>query len=318
MKKRIISLVAGIAMVSMAAAASTVLAKPSAHSVYVDGRPVQIAAYEIADNNYFKLRDLAALVNGTDKQFSVSWNEQNQFIYVSTDKPYAPVGGELSGGTVTQQAKPSSHNIYIDGRPFYFTAYEIADNNYFKLRDLAAALDISIGWDAATQRVDISTTQGYDKPSREEMLPIDYLGMTMDELGDLWGFPFTYMDYWYSGNAKGVYYDDLRVPMAFYYYDADFAGHAQGPEPIIMVSLGQNAYPQIREIAPGLPVNATYTDLLAKGYQTELHTDSDEMSGENNATAYCCIDLSGVRAFFYWFDYADPYTTPAGIIDLMA
>ena len=224
----------------------------------------------------------------------------------------------MNGSTVTQQAKPSTHNIYIDGRPFHFTAYEIAGNNYFKLRDLAAALDIGIGWDEAAQRVDILTTQGYDKPSREEMLPIDYLGMTMDELGELWGFPFTYMDYWYSGNAKGVYYDDMRVPMAFYYYDADFAGYAQGPEEIIVVSLGQNAYPQIREIAPGLPVNATYADLLDKGYQTELYTNSDEMSGENDATAYCCIELSGVRVFFYWYDYADPYTAPADLIELFA
>lgn len=64
-----------------------------------------------------------------------------------------------------------------------------------------------------------------------------------------------------------------------------------------MASLGQNAYPQIREIAAGLPVNATYADLLAEGYQTELYTDSDETSGENDAMAYCCIELFGVRCF---------------------
>lgn len=67
-----------------------------------------------------------------------------------------------------------------------------------------------------------------------------------------------------------------------------------------MVSLGQNAYLQIHEFVPGLPVNATYADLLAEGYQTELYTDSDETSGENDATAYCCIELFGVRVFFYW------------------
>lgn len=85
-----------------------------------------------------------------------------------------------------------------------------------------------------------------------------------------------------------------------------------------MASLGQNAYPQIREIAAGLPVNATYADLLAEGYQTELYTDFDETSGENDATAYCCIELSGVRVFFYWYDYADPYTAPADLIELFA
>ena len=101
---------------------------------------------------YFKLRDLAALVNQTDKQFSVSWNEQKQYIHINTNRPYALVGGELSGSTVTQQAKPSTHNIYIDGRPFHFTACEIVWNNYFKLCDLAAALDIGSGWDEVAQR----------------------------------------------------------------------------------------------------------------------------------------------------------------------
>lgn len=46
---------------------------------------------------------------------------------------------------------------------------------------MSEALDIGIGWNTSAQRVDISTTQGYDKPSREEMLPIDYLGTTMDD-----------------------------------------------------------------------------------------------------------------------------------------
>ena len=134
---------------------------------------------------YFKLGDLAALVNQTDKQFSVSWNEQKQYIHINTNRPYTLVGGELSGSTVTQQAKPSTHNIYMDGRPFHFTAYEIAWNNYFKLRGLATALDIGIGWDEAAQRVDILTTQGYDKPSREEMLPISRV-MHRDRKRSLW------------------------------------------------------------------------------------------------------------------------------------
>ena len=129
MKKLFIAMLTGMMMLTVAAAASMVLAEPSAHNVYVDGQPVKLSIYEIADNNYFKLRDLAALVNQTDKQFSVSWNEQKQYIHINTNRPYTLVGGELSGSTVTQQAKPSTHNIYIDGRPFHFTAYEIAGNN---------------------------------------------------------------------------------------------------------------------------------------------------------------------------------------------
>lgn len=318
MKKIIAGLLAGLAMTGMAAAASTVPATPSTHHIYVDGRPVNLAVYEIEDNNYFKLRDLAALVNGTDKQFSVDWSEESQCIFLRTDMPYQPVGGELTGTTAAQQAKPGANRVYIDALPTPLSAYEIAGNNYFKLRDLAAALDIGIGWDEAAQRVDISTTQGYIQPDRQDLMPVDYLGMTIAELGDLWGRDITYLDYWYSGNAKGIYYDDQRVPLLFYYDDANFTGHAQGQEPIILVSFSPQSFPQGREITPGLSMHATYVDLRAKGYPNELHTDPDEMNGENSATAYCTILIPDATVYFYWFENADPYTMPADLVELFA
>lgn len=306
------------ALIATAGAASTT-AVPSTNKIFVDGEQANVAAYRINGNNYFKLRDLAAILSGTDVQFEVTWDRTTGSITLTAGKAYTTVGGELGAiPAANQTAEDSTAVVYRDGVQVDYTGYNINDNNFYKLRDIAADFDFNVTWDGANQRVDILTTQGYDKPSRVELLPIDYLGMTMDELGERWGFPFTYLDYWYSGNAKGVYYDDMRVPMAFYYYDADFAGHAQGPEEIIVVSLGQSAYPQIREIAPSLPINATYADLLAKGYQTELVTDSDGISAENNATAYCDIELSGVRVNFYWFDYADPYTAPADLIELFA
>lgn len=317
-RRFLLCILTGMMMLTAAGAVSDTLARPSAHSVYVDGHLVQPAAYEIAGNNYIKLRDLALLVNGTDKQFSVEWSEADKCIFLRTDMPYQPVGGELSSSLSMQQANLSTHRIYIDALPKAFMAYEVAGNNYFKLRDLASALDIGIGWDEALRRVDIFTTRSHDNTGREKMLPIDYLGITMDELGDLWGYPFSYMDDWYSGNAKGVYYHDHRVPMAFYYYDANFAGYAQGPELIVLVSFGQDAYPQIGEIAPGLPINTTYADLCAKGYQAALYTDPDEMGGENSSTAYCSIYKSGVEIYFYWYDDADPYTVPADFIEVYA
>lgn len=320
MKGKALTSIALLACALIATAgAATTTAVPSTNKIFVDGEQANVAAYRINGNNYFKLRDLAAILSGTDVQFEVTWDRATGSITLTAGKAYTTVGGELGAiPAANQTAEDSTAVVYRDGVQVDYTGYNINDNNFYKLRDIAADFDFNVTWDGANQRVDILTTQGYNKPSRVELLPIDYLGMTMDELGERWGFTFTYLDYWYSGNAKGVYYDDLRVPMVFYYYDADFAGHAQGPEKIIMVSLGQSAYPQIREIAPSLPINATYADLLAKGYQTELVTDSDGISAENNATAYCDIELSGVRVNFYWFDYTDPYTAPADLIELFA
>jgi hypothetical protein len=40
----------------------------------VNGQSVAFNAYNIDGNNYFKLRDLAYALNGTEKQFEVGWD----------------------------------------------------------------------------------------------------------------------------------------------------------------------------------------------------------------------------------------------------
>lgn len=51
--------------------------------VYLDGQSVDLTAYTILGNNYFKLRDIGKLFN-----FSVEWDGANQRIMIDTDKPY--------------------------------------------------------------------------------------------------------------------------------------------------------------------------------------------------------------------------------------
>ena len=55
-----------------AAAAPVVIA--SSQSLEVDGKTVECEKYNIDGNNFFKLRDLAQLLNGTDSKFDVGWD----------------------------------------------------------------------------------------------------------------------------------------------------------------------------------------------------------------------------------------------------
>lgn len=161
MNKRTMFMIGAVsaALITSAAAAD---AKPTPHSVYVDGTKVNCAAYEIAGNNYFKLRDIAAMVNGTGKQFEVTWNEAAKRIDLSSNKPYTTVGGEMGAVSAgTKNAKESTASVYKDGSKATYTGYNISDNNFYKLRDVAKAFDIGIEWDAANQRVNILTTTGY-------------------------------------------------------------------------------------------------------------------------------------------------------------
>lgn len=136
---------------------------PASASVTINGAPVAFQAYNINDNNYFKLRDLAAALNGSGKQFEVGWDEVNNAIGLKSKTSYTVVGGELTvpQGNTAAAAALSTARVYLDGSEINLTAYNINDNNYFKLRDIAAALDFSVVWDEGAQTIGINTSIGY-------------------------------------------------------------------------------------------------------------------------------------------------------------
>ena len=151
----------GLASIASAAPVQKT-AIPSRNAIYVNGERVPAASYMIDGNNYFKLRDIASMVNYTDKQFSVSWNARQQCIYLTSGECYRSVGGELSGVTQqTRSATASTSPVYKDGSRAYYTGYLIGGNNYYRLRDLCSDFNIGVLWDADNNRVDILTGIGY-------------------------------------------------------------------------------------------------------------------------------------------------------------
>lgn len=136
----------------------------SAHKVMIDGKPVSLAAYEIGGNNYFKLRDLAQALSGTAAQFEVAWNGAEQRIDLTDGASYTSVGGELAALPAgSRPAALTEASVYLGGKALDLTAYEIGGNNYFKLRDLGAALDFGVQWDSASQTVVIDTDAPYSE-----------------------------------------------------------------------------------------------------------------------------------------------------------
>ncbi len=130
---------------------------PDAHLVFP-------AVYKIEGANYFKLRDLAMLLRDSDRQFSVDYDDSTKAVSITTGKPYAPIGGELSGTAgETGSAALSNNVILIDGEAVSLTVFKIDGANYFKLRDLGEALDFHVGYDDETKTVFISGARGYEK-----------------------------------------------------------------------------------------------------------------------------------------------------------
>lgn len=134
----------------------------------LNGTMVKLGTYNIANNNYVKLRDVAQLLNGTEKQFSVDWNGAYSWITLTRGKPYTSVGGELAPLSVGEQsAVPSYASVTVDGAHASMTAYTIRENNFFRLRDLGIALDFYVGWDSGTGTVIVDTSKGYSGGSSD-------------------------------------------------------------------------------------------------------------------------------------------------------
>ncbi|MEA4895137.1 MAG: MBL fold metallo-hydrolase [Oscillospiraceae bacterium] len=164
--KRLLSILLAFVLLfsfaSIGASAANTATQTSA-SVLVNGQSVSFEAYNIDGSNYFKLRDLAKALSGTEKQFDVGWDGTNNAIALTSGKAYTPVGGELtsSGQASTQSASLSSATVYLDGAKAPLTAYNIKNNNYFKLRDVASAINFGVGWDEKSSTITIDTTVGY-------------------------------------------------------------------------------------------------------------------------------------------------------------
>ena len=142
--------------------AAEAAATPNHSTVLVDGKEVAFDAYTINQNNYFKLRDLAQVLNGSDKEFEVAWDGEANAITMTSGQSYTSVGGEMAAGDgLEKTATLSTSTIYLDKAPVRLAAYTINGNNYFKLRDIGQALNFDVSWNGLANTIVIDTTKDY-------------------------------------------------------------------------------------------------------------------------------------------------------------
>lgn len=159
MKRIFVSLFCIAAMACTATAVDGVIAVPTrdkGQAVYVNDARVYPTSYNIADNNYFKLRDIGTLVG-----FGVEWNGETQTVEISTTRTTPSTEGISDTAASGAVAKISDQRITVDGVQVNMTAYQIDGNNYVKLRDIGKQVDFGVGYDNATASVRIDTDAPY-------------------------------------------------------------------------------------------------------------------------------------------------------------
>jgi thiol-disulfide isomerase/thioredoxin len=88
----------------------------------------------------------------------VSSSDSTKTVYVTTGTAYTAVGGELSANEKGSLAYVSSAwKLSVDKNYVSCSIYNIAGNNYFKLRDLGGAIGFTVGYDKAANCVLITT-----------------------------------------------------------------------------------------------------------------------------------------------------------------
>lgn len=172
----VMSLVLMLSLVPSALAAGSPRVVLSSQNLTVNGEVITgLEIYNIDGNNYFKLRDVAYLLNGTESQFNVTWDAEHNAVLIDLGVPYVAVGGECvnSGVDKSSTAVKSSQTIWID-TPVSIAAYNIGGNNYLKLRDLLSYTTATVDWDASTNTIVVATPTS-TQPSSDVMTDAEYI-----------------------------------------------------------------------------------------------------------------------------------------------
>ena len=159
------------ALPGLAAAAGGHTVQRSPQALRVNGVERDCERYNIDGSNYFKLRDLAALFNGTASQFDVDYDAAAQAIRLTPGAAYVhATGAELSvGADQSGSAVPSAQKLLVAGQERSgLSVWNIGGSNYFQLRELAPILGFRVDYDPASNTA-IAESADYVPPAAAPM-----------------------------------------------------------------------------------------------------------------------------------------------------
>ena len=194
---------------------------PSVHKVTVDGESVAPQGYNINGDNYYKLRDIAYILNGTNSQFNVTWDPDNNRILLTPDEAYQEVGDEMSSAASAEveSCSPSNSSIILDGRSLSLTGYRINGNNFYRLRDVGKALDFGVDFDEQTRTVLIDSGSSA-QPEPEQPTVTNAVSYTFTGSG--WGHSVGMSQWGAYGMAQQGF--DYKEILKFYFTGIEIAG----------------------------------------------------------------------------------------------
>ena len=138
--------------------------KASSQKVKLNGKDVVIYGYIIDNYNYFKLRDVAAVLKDTEAKFGVEYKDAVATLTKGADYKVADTDQKevkkVSKGMLTND------KVMLGDKALTATAYKIDNSNYYKLRDLGEALGFGVDFDKATNTVLLTSKEAEVKEEK--------------------------------------------------------------------------------------------------------------------------------------------------------
>lgn len=123
----------------------------------LDGQAVKVNGYVIKGSNYFRIRDIAAIVSSTDRKFDVGFDKDQNMVSIELGKAYS--GSKDLFTPKNSKAKGESRETIclVDNHQYPLESVLIDGNNYVKLRDLGNIAGFSVDYDKDKGEVVIKT-----------------------------------------------------------------------------------------------------------------------------------------------------------------
>jgi hypothetical protein len=153
MKKSLVSMLTGILLGAVLlggaqAVAETVTGQRSTQRIYVNGRQVQMEAYNINGNNYVKLRDI-----GKEVGFAVDYDAATNSVYVG-ERPAAAATGNVEKSHDQYIPEVGDRIICDDGYAYEILDMSRYDSNVFAAGPVGELPEPICDWSAFPQNAD--------------------------------------------------------------------------------------------------------------------------------------------------------------------
>lgn len=142
--------------------------KATTQKVRLDDKDVVIYGYNIDGENYFKLRDVAAVLKDSKVKFGVEYKDG--LVTLTKGADYKVLDTDQKEVKAESEAMLTNDKVKVGETDLAAKAFKIDGNNYYRVRDLGKALDFGVDYDEESNTVLLSSEKVAENKEVKEAL----------------------------------------------------------------------------------------------------------------------------------------------------